>query len=191
MRKRQHSPARRLRCLLLWLVFLLALAVGGKWAWQQPFAQAARVGWELQRMDAPDALPVPVDGVRARDIADTWGGARSGGRKHEGVDIFAARGTPVRSTTLGLVMAVRDSGLGGKQVWVLGPGGERHYYAHLDAFKPGIERMDVLQVGDVLGYVGDTGNARGTPPHLHYGIYASDGAYNPWPLLQAQAAAGD
>ncbi len=128
---------------------------------------------------------MPVDGVAARRIADTWGGARSGGRKHEGVDIFAKRGTPVRSTTRGVVANVADYGLGGKQVWVIGPGGERHYYAHLDGFAVGIARFDRVEAGTLLGYVGDSGNARGTPPHLHYGIYAMSGAHNPWPLLQA------
>ena len=76
-------------------------------------------------------------------------------------------------------------GLGGRQVWVLGPALERHYYAHLDDWAPGLARGDVVQIGSLLGTVGNTGNARGTPPHLHYGIYGADGAYNPWPLLQA------
>lgn len=173
-----------------WLRTLLVLAVlvlAARWAWQQPWALAMRESWTLARLPAPTELPVPVEGVQARRIADTWGGTRSGGRRHEGVDIFAARGTPVRSSTRGLVLRVADYGLGGRQVWVLGPGGERHYYAHLDDFAPGIARMDIVRPGDLLGFVGDTGNARGTPPHLHYGIYATDGAYNPWPLLQAGA----
>ena len=164
-----------------WLLAGLAIA----WAWQQPWAQAFRVSWELSRMDVPTALPVPVEGVAARRIADTWGAARSEGRRHEGVDIFAARGTPVRAATRGVVSSVREGGLGGRQVWLLGPGGERHYYAHLEGFAPGLQRMDIVEPGDLLGFVGDSGNARGTPPHLHYGIYGDAGAYNPWPLLQA------
>lgn len=173
--------------LMRWIMsaILLAFAIG--WAWRQPWAQAGLEAWRLSRLPAPTALRVPVDGVAARRIADTWGGARSGGRKHEGVDIFAKRGAPVRSTTRGVVDSVGDYGIGGKHVWVIGPGGERHYYAHLDAFAPGIARFNRIEAGALLGYVGDSGNARGTPPHLHYGIYTMSGAHNPWPLLQAGA----
>ncbi len=62
---------------------------------------------------------------------------------------------------------------------------ERHYYAHLDEWPEGLRERQVVQAGDVIGYVGTTGNARGTPPHLHYGIYAAEGAINPWPRLKA------
>ncbi|MDO5505709.1 MAG: M23 family metallopeptidase [Pseudoxanthomonas suwonensis] len=182
------SRARMLRTILVRTLLLLALLVAVTWGWRLPAVQAMRLMWELQRMPAPDALPVPVDGIRANAIADTWGAARGAGRSHEGVDIFASRGTVVRSATRGVVLSVREGGLGGRQVWVLGPGGERHYYAHLDDWAPGLQRMDMLQPGSLLGVVGDTGNARGTPPHLHYGIYREDGAYNPWPLLQEGAA---
>ena len=95
----------------------------------------------------------------------------------------------VRSSTVGIVAAIREGGIGGKQVWVLGPARERHYYAHLDDWAPGLAVGDVVQPGSLLGFVGTTGNARGTPPHLHYGIYGAEGALNPWPLLQAGAAA--
>lgn len=181
---RKPSP---LVSLVRWAAALLVLALAAHWAWHKPWAQASVEAWRLSRMPSPTALPVPVEGIRASRIADTWGGARSGGRKHQGVDIFAKRGTPVRSATRGVVSSVNDYGIGGKHVWVIGPGGERHYYAHLDGFAPGIARFDLVEAGGLLGFVGDTGNARGTPPHLHYGIYAMSGAYNPWPLLQAGA----
>lgn len=181
---RKPSP---LVSLVRWAAALLVLALAAHWAWRQPWAQASVEAWRLSRMPSPTALPVPVEGIRASRIADTWGGARSGGRKHQGVDIFAKRGTPVLSATRGVVSSVNDYGIGGKHVWVIGPGGERHYYAHLDGFAPGIARFDLVEAGGLLGFVGDTGNARGTPPHLHYGIYAMSGAYNPWPLLQAGA----
>lgn len=183
-------PSSKRLPVTLWLLMLLAFAFAASWAWRQPWAQASVETWRLSQLPAPIALPVPVEGVAARHIADTWGGARSGGRKHEGVDIFAKRGTPVRSATRGVVAQVRDFGIGGKHVWVIGPNGERHYYAHLEAFAPDIARFDRVQPGSLLGYVGDTGNARGTQPHLHYGIYAASGAYNPWPLLQAGARRG-
>jgi murein DD-endopeptidase MepM/ murein hydrolase activator NlpD len=138
-------------------------------------------------MPPPTALPVPVRGVRASRIADTFGAPRGRDRTHAGVDIFASRGTPVLSATRGIVASVREGGLGGKQVWVLGPGGERHYYAHLDDWREGLETGDLVAPGEPLGTVGTTGNARGTPPHLHYGVYGKDGAYDPLPLLKAYA----
>ena len=161
------------------------LAVGGCWLWQSDIGQQLRLAWRLQTMPVPTALPVPVEGVAARRIADTWGGPRGGGRGHQGVDIFAKRGTTVRSTTPGLVLRIADFGIGGKHVWVLGPAGERHYYAHLDGWATGLRRGSRVDVGTPLGMVGNTGNAQATPPHLHYGIYDTGGARNPWPLLQA------
>ena len=91
---------------------------------------------------------------------------------------------PVTSTTRGVVVAINDRGLGGRQVWVLGPAGERHYYAHLDRY-PALTAGEWVNSGDVVGYVGDSGNAEGTPPHLHYGIYGADGARDPLPALRA------
>jgi len=140
-------------------------------------------------MAPPDALPVPIQGVAAARIADTFGAPRGTARTHAGIDIFAGRGTPILSTTRGVVVSMREGGLGGKQVWVLGPAHERHYYAHLDGWEPGLDVGDVVLPGDALGFVGNTGNARGTPPHLHYGIYGADGAYDPLPLVRAGAIA--
>lgn len=165
---------------ILVLALLAALAV---WAWPR-LPDAARAPWHMVRLawqDAPVSLPVPVQGVTPARLADTWGAARAGGRRHEGIDIFAARGTPVLSTTQGVVMQVGTNNLGGQVVWVFGPGRQRHYYAHLDAYAD-IQRGQWVAVGEVLGYVGNTGNAQGTPPHLHYGIY-DGGAINPYDLL--------
>ncbi|MEO5588740.1 MAG: M23 family metallopeptidase [Gemmatimonadaceae bacterium] len=134
---------------------------------------------------APTVVQVPVQGVRRRQIPNSWGAPRSGGRSHKGVDIFAKRGTPVLSATQGIVTRVGTNTLGGQVIDVLGPGRQVHYYAHLDrygAFNAG----HIVYAGDILGYVGNTGNARGTPPHLHYGVYdPARGAVNPWPLLNA------
>jgi murein DD-endopeptidase MepM/ murein hydrolase activator NlpD len=146
----------------------------------------------------PTALPVPVQGVAARQVRDTWGASRGSDRRHEGIDIFAPRGTPVLSTTRGLVWRIGENALGGTVVWVLGPGGDLHYYAHLDRVADIVWRQRVAP-GDVIGFVGNTGNAAGTVPHLHYGIYRrSSGAVNPYPLLapvresgQARRRTGD
>lgn len=140
----------------------------------------------LMSMPASTRVAVPVAGVAARDLRDSWGNARSGGRRHEGIDIFAPRGTPVVASSEGVVWRVGTDPLGGLVVWTLGPGGLMHYYAHLDRYadvRPG----DRIGVGDRLGYVGTTGNARGGPPHLHYGIYGGAGAINPYPLLVPDA----
>lgn len=170
-----------------WIVFLLMAWFAASWAWRQPFMASVRMGYELSRMPPPDSLPMPVRGVPASRVADTWGAPRGRDRRHEGVDIFAPRGTDVLSTTPGIVASVREGGLGGRQVWVLGPARERHYYAHLDDWAEGLEEGALVLPGDVIGHVGDTGNARGTPPHLHYGIYGEGGAYDPLPLLREGA----
>ncbi len=148
--------------------------------WQQlsyPFEYARLVAQE------PDtALLVPVEDIRVSQIADTWGAPRSGGRTHQGQDIFAPRGSPVISATDGFITRVADSGLGGKHVFVTGAGGYRYYYAHLDDFADISTGQKVVK-GTVLGVVGDTGNAKGTPPHLHFGMYTSSGAQNPLALF--------
>jgi murein DD-endopeptidase MepM/ murein hydrolase activator NlpD len=113
---------------------------------------------------------------------NSWATSREGGRHHEGIDIFAPSDTPVRSATRGLVTRVGTNRLGGQVVWVLGPGLESRYYAHLNRFAD-VHRGDIVSAGDTLGYVGRTGNARGTPFHLHYGVYRHGKAENPYPRL--------
>lgn len=169
-----------LRTLLVAIILLAAEGVLRPWL--DDVVYAIRLG----ALPAPAALPVPVAGVKPAQLADTWGGARGGGRRHEGIDIFARRGTPVLSSTEGIVLRVGTNRLGGQVVWVLGPGGQRHYYAHLDRYGDVRAGMRV-QPGSVLGYVGNTGNAATTPPHLHYGIYTAGGATNPYPLLSVEA----
>ncbi len=148
-----------------------------------PVIERAVYAMRLAAMPEPQALPVPVEGVRPRALRDTWGGARGEGRRHEGIDIFARRGTPVLSSTEGIVARVGTNRLGGLVVWVMGPGGQRHYYAHLDRYSD-VEAGMRIRAGRVLGYVGDSGNAKGTPPHLHYSVYDIGGAINPYPLLR-------
>ncbi len=120
----------------------------------------------------------------ARNVEDTWGAARSAGRSHEGTDIFAKRGSLVLSATPGIVMRTGTSTLGGKHVFVAGPAGERYYYAHLDEFSPYLSEGTIVSTTTILGYVGATGNASGTPPHLHFGIYGNGGARNPYERLR-------
>lgn len=152
-------------------------------AW--PWLKNAMYVAELIGENAPQNLPIPVKGVSARAVRDSFGAARAGDRTHQGIDIFAPRGTPVISTTRGIVTRVGENSLGGTVVWVLGPAGDRHYYAHLGSVAD-IRSGQRIDAGAVLGTVGTTGNARGTPPHLHYGIYRTSGAINPFPLLSGQ-----
>lgn len=141
--------------------------------------------WNLKQQTLAAPLSMPVKGVKSNQIKDTWGAARSEGRKHQGIDIFAKRGTPVLSATQGIVSQVGLNTLGGKVVWVVGPQLSRHYYAHLDDYAAEIRVGDWVEEGEVLGYVGNTGNAKNTPPHLHYGIYLTgEGATNPYAYLK-------
>lgn len=137
---------------------------------------------KLLQEDLPTAgsLPNPLPN---RHLTDTWGAARSEGRKHEGIDIFAERGTPIHATTHGIVRKVGIDRLGGKVVSIIGSGGAGHYYAHLQDYGD-IDEGDWVEQGDVIGYVGDSGNAKGTPTHVHYGVYINGKAVNPYPLLK-------
>lgn len=135
-------------------------------------------------MPFPASLPIPVDGVGRSDLARSFDAPRSGGRRHRAIDIFAARNTPVRATTPGYVSSRAERSLGGRTISIIGPGGYRHYYAHLEVWA-GFDRGDFVEPGDVVGYVGNSGNARGGPTHLHYAIYRDDGApLDPYPLLR-------
>lgn len=166
---------------VLWRLFLLGLLFV-LLVLAYPYLKNITRFVRLLREPPPTSLPVPVEDVARSRLTDTWGAARSGGRTHEGIDIFAPRGTAVLSTSRGIVVNKGWNRLGGRTVTVLGPGGWHHYYAHLEDWAEPA-RGDWVEPGTVLGYVGDSGNAQGTSPHLHYGIYETGGARNPYPLL--------
>lgn len=118
----------------------------------------------------PRPLPVPVDGVSAVRLRSNFGAPRGGGkRRHAGADIFAKRGTKVRAPGLGIVVYRGNMWLGGKVVYTLGHRGILCYYAHLDDWEEGLHIGQIVRSGTVLGTVGNTGNARTTRPHLHFG----------------------
>jgi peptidoglycan LD-endopeptidase LytH len=167
-------------------VLIGALVVGGVAPVAQPLVDRAWFVYTLARQEPPVALPDPLASQRRSRFVDSWGNARSGGRRHQGIDVFAPKGTPVVSTTSGIVTGVGTNNLGGRVVWVLGPGLERHYYAHLN--RHGAIRVgDRVEAGTIIGYAGNTGNARGGAVHLHYGIYRDGNAQNPYPRLAAGA----
>ena len=127
-------------------------------------------------------FPVAEKGNAA--IQSFWGANRDAGkRSHEGLDIFADRGTPVLAASDGRISSTGNRGLGGKQVWQRsGIFGNALYYAHLDSIIATVGQR--VKIGDTLGLVGNTGNARTTPPHLHFGIYQRGrGAVNPLPYI--------
>ena len=139
------------------------------------------------RIYTQPSLSFPIAGKGNRDIQSFWGGSRdNGGRSHEGVDIFASRGTPVVAATGGFITRTGNTGLGGKQVWQRdGVLGNSLYYAHLDSIM--VQGGAQVKTGDTIGLVGSTGNAEGGAPHLHFGIYAVGGATDPYPYLRTRA----
>lgn len=128
----------------------------------------------------------PVKGRTDQAIGSFWGNERDGGaRRHEGVDIFAPRGTPAVAAADGTITRTGESKLGGRVVWLADAQGQHLYYAHLD--KQLVQPGQRVRAGDTLGLVGNTGNARTTAPHLHFGIYrAARGAVDPWPFLHRE-----
>ncbi len=155
------------------------------WLQAETFVLAATLPIKVARLagtDAVAAIPVPVYDVTVTQIDDTWGAPRPGGRGHEGVDVFASRGTPVFAAAPGYVLRAGENTLGGLNVFTIGPGGVRYYYAHLDRTALGMTPGREVTTDTVIGYVGNTGNASTTPPHLHFGMY-QDGPSNPYPFL--------
>ena len=131
------------------------------------------------------ALQFPVRGRTASAVKSVFGDARDGGRRdHHGIDIFAPRETPVIAAADGYVTWVGTNNLGGNVVWVWDAArGQNHYYAHLS--RQAVTTGQRVSAGDVVGYVGNTGNARSTPPHLHFGIYSrGEGPIDPLPFVQ-------
>lgn len=134
------------------------------------------------------SLNMPVVGVRPYDISDSWGNARDGGkRKHRGIDIFAPKGTPVVACADGIVSFIGDQPKGGHCVWLTTENGASFYYAHLDRWASGLYEGMEVRAGDLLGYVGNTGNAKTTPSHLHFGVNQNDEMVNPYPILTKAA----
>jgi murein DD-endopeptidase MepM/ murein hydrolase activator NlpD len=138
---------------------------------------------------APRELVVPVAGVEREKLHGSFGEPRSEHRRHQGIDIFARRGTPVLAAARGQVVRIGHDRLGGNVVWIAGAGARMYYYAHLDAYRPGLRVGEEVEPGRWIGRVGTTGNAQGTPPHLHFGIYPAAKAFravDPAPLLRTR-----
>lgn len=134
------------------------------------------------------AMLIPVVGVQPLDLENSWGAARDGGRrKHRGIDIFAPRGTAVVAVADGIVSYIGDQPKGGHCLWLTTEAGASFYYAHLDRWAAGLYEGMEVRSGDLLGYVGNTGNAKYTPSHLHFAVNENDEMVNPYPILTRAA----
>lgn len=204
---RQAPPVRRVNAAVLAGVLLLAVACapgltplpGPADPAPDPMelpvpanpATAGAASAELAELLRAKRLMVPVAGVAPAKVANTFT-ARRGDRIHSALDIMAPKGTPVLSADGGRVFKLRSNNLGGITVYALDPT-ERfvYYYAHLDRYARGLAEGQVLQPGDLIGYVGTTGNAPPNAPHLHFQLlqYRGNGRWwdgtplNPHPFL--------
>jgi murein DD-endopeptidase MepM/ murein hydrolase activator NlpD len=123
-------------------------------------------------------LMIPVEGIEQRTLRDTFHEQRSGGRIHMATDILALRGTPVLSASDGRIVKLASGGAGGITIYVADASGRYlHYYAHLEGYAPGIKEGLQVREGQVIGFVGTTGNAPPNTPHLHYQVMRSDKDY--------------
>lgn len=130
-----------------------------------------------------EKIQIPIRRIKAKQISDTFQAPRGSDRLHQGQDIFAPRNTPVYSATNGYVWRIGENNLGGNTVWILGAGGRVFYYAHLEKYAPELKIGNAVTPETVLGFVGTSGNAKGTPPHLHFGVYTQSAAVNPLTLF--------
>jgi len=131
---------------------------------------------------AQDSLPIPVlFGVSPADLAENFGDARGGGRTHEGLDIMVPKGAPIVSPTVAVVLSVGTGASSGNTVSTANPGGETFIYMHLDRIA-NLDKGDLIEAGDLIGYAGNTGNASGGAAHLHFEIRLG-GATDPYPRL--------
>jgi murein DD-endopeptidase MepM/ murein hydrolase activator NlpD len=147
----------------------------------------------------PAGLAIPVPGVKAAQLVDTFDQARAAGRRHDAIDIMAAEGTPVIAAADGTIEKLFNSVRGGitvyersvDQKWI-------YYYAHLSAYAPGLHEGQQVKRGQLIGRVGHTGDASATGPHLHFAInqmapgerWWHGTPINPYPLLAGKKASG-
>ena len=114
-------------------------------------------------------------------FTDTWGAPRSGGRRHKGVDVFAPYGSPAYAVTDGRITDIHAGGNGGKMVYLRGDDGNEYFYSHMSSYAS--KEGDRVRAGEIIAYVGDSGNARGGSPHVHFEVHPGGGApINPTPF---------
>ena len=189
-------PDARGRWLLAAALALPALALAaGPDSGALPAGEAAAALPEPE----PPALGLPVQGVAPGDVQDTYTDQRGGGaRVHEALDIMAPRGTPVLAVDGGRIAKLFLSKPGGTTIYQFDATGRfAYYYAHLDGYAEGLAEGQAVRRGQLLGYVGSTGNASPDAPHLHFGIFRLDAQQrwwtgvplNPYPYLRGAETA--
>ena len=177
----------------------IAAAQGGETV-SGPTAEPSRREIDRRLVVGPSGLAIPVMGVKARELVDTFTQARSGGRPHDAIDIMAPHGTPVVAAAPGVVEKLFFSkGGGGISAYVRSPDGLwTFYYAHLQDYAPGLREGERVRLGEPIGRVGSTGNANPAGPHLHFAIHRmapgekwyQGVAINPYPLLAGRGRGG-
>jgi murein DD-endopeptidase MepM/ murein hydrolase activator NlpD len=137
-------------------------------------------------------LTLPIHGLTARDIHDTFEQGRANGQPHEAVDLLAPRGTRILAVAAGVIQKLFLSKPGGITVYEFDPQGDYcYYYAHLERYAEGLHEGMIVSPGEVIGYVGTSGNAPPNTPHLHFAIFKlgpekhwwQGTAINPYPIL--------
>ncbi|MDP3857049.1 MAG: M23 family metallopeptidase [Stagnimonas sp.] len=173
-----------------------SVSLAGVLAFALPIPGIAPPAADGAALLAQRPLVIPVAGVRSEQLVDTFEQGRPGHR-HEAIDILAPRGTPVHAVDDGKVAKLFTSVPGGLTIYHFDPAGRlAYYYAHLDRYAPGLKEGMPLRRGDVIGYVGTTGNASPDAPHLHFAVFRlgplkqwwKGDAINPYPALRQAAS---
>lgn len=161
-------------------------------------APANKTGPNVSTAPSPAAKPakprllIPVQGITAHQLRDTYTAPRSGGRRHRAIDIMAEDETPVLAAADGRILKLFDSDNGGLTIYHLDPDNKHvYYYAHLDDYADDLEEGDRIKRGQLIGYVGSSGNADSDYPHLHFAVFVlgpqkrwwKGKPINPYPLL--------
>ena len=147
-------------------------------------APRRRAAPRLEALRTSRGYAFPV--YRGYSYADDWGAPRRYTGRHEGTDVFAPAGTPVLAVTSGTLMRVGTRTVPGNRLWLRNERGDTFFYAHLSAFAEGARNGARVRAGDVVGFVGTTGDAERTPPHLHFEVHPEGGGpVNPYPFVRA------
>ncbi len=146
--------------IILVLAFIVCAAIPGEWI-------TIYKHYHFNGTKVP--LKIPVEGISKSELEDTFGAPRGDNRKHLGIDILSSRGTKVLSSTDGVIIYKGRDILGGNVVKILGADNKLYYYAHLDSFE-NLEAEQQVKRGEIIGYVGNTGDAVSTPLHLHFEV---------------------
>jgi murein DD-endopeptidase MepM/ murein hydrolase activator NlpD len=172
-------------------IIIAVLAIGALFALAWKAAEIPPPPVAMVVVTNPNAIMIPVAGVVRTDLRDTFGAARTGHR-HEALDIMAARGTPVLAAVDGTIRKLFTSAAGGLTIYEFdGAETMNYYYAHLDAYAIGLREGNHVKRGEVIGYVGTTGNAPANAPHLHFAMtivpptkeWWKGQAIDPYPIL--------